>query len=90
MRVKCSHCEESKGLAYYSLQHEGVATDQAPLRAETCQSCQGYLKQFYLEYDQHAEAQADDLASLALDLRMAEDGYLRRAPNLLMAPGSTE
>ncbi|MNO64243.1 formate dehydrogenase accessory protein FdhE [compost metagenome] len=90
VRVKCSHCEESKGLAYYSLQHEGVATDQAPLRAETCQSCQGYLKQFYLEYDQHAEAQADDLASLALDLRMAEDGYLRRAPNLLMAPGGDD
>lgn len=90
VRVKCSHCEESKGLAYYSLQREGIAIDQAPLRAETCPGCQGYLKQFYLEYDPDAEAQADDLASLALDLRLSEDGYLRRAPNLLLAPGGED
>ncbi len=50
-------------------------------------SCQGYLKQFYLEFDRHADALADDLASLALDMRLAEDGYLRRSPNLLLAPG---
>lgn len=58
------------------------------LRAETCPSCQGYLKQFYLEFDRHADALADDLASLALDMRLAEDGYLRRSPNLLLAPAA--
>lgn len=89
VRVKCSHCAESKGLAYYSLQHEGAASDQAPLKAETCPGCQSYLKQFYLQHDKHAEAQADDLASLALDIRLAEDGYLRIAPNLLLAPGGS-
>ncbi|MFV3331796.1 formate dehydrogenase accessory protein FdhE [Pseudomonas sp. NY15437] len=89
VRVKCSHCAESKGLAYYSLQRDGVASDQAPLKAETCPGCQSYLKQFYLQHDKHAEAQADDLASLALDIRLAEDGYLRSAPNLLLAPGGS-
>lgn len=88
VRVKCSHCQESKHLAYFSLEHDGVKGEQAPIRAEACPNCQGYLKQCYLEFDAEAEAQADDLASLDLDLRMNEDGYLRRAPNLLLAPGS--
>ncbi|MBF2997574.1 formate dehydrogenase accessory protein FdhE, partial [Pseudomonas aeruginosa] len=87
VRIKCSHCEESKHLAYLSLEHDGQPAEKAVLRAETCPSCQGYLKQFYLEFDRHADALADDLASLALDMRLAEDGYLRRSPNLLLAPG---
>ncbi|MCY1353958.1 Protein FdhE [compost metagenome] len=88
VRVKCSHCEESKHLTYLSLARDDRAAEQAPLRAEACPGCQGYLKQFYLEYAATAEPQADDLASLALDLRLSEEGWLRRAPNLLLAPGA--
>ncbi len=87
VRLKCSHCQEGKRLAYLSLDREGVKGEQAPIRAEACPNCQTYLKQCYLEFDTEAEAQADDLASLDLDLRLAEEGYLRRAPNLLLAPG---
>ncbi|MFC5696993.1 formate dehydrogenase accessory protein FdhE [Pseudomonas sp. GCM10022186] len=87
VRLKCSHCQESKHLAYLSLDRQGMKSEQAPIRAETCPNCQGYLKQCYLEFDAEAEAQADDLASLELDLRLSEEGYLRRAPNLLLAPG---
>ncbi|WP_271409375.1 formate dehydrogenase accessory protein FdhE [Pseudomonas sp. Q1-7] len=87
VRLKCSHCQESKHLAYLSLARDGMNSEQAPIRAEACPNCQGYLKQCYLEFDAEAEAQADDLASLDLDLRLAEEGYLRRAPNLLLAPG---
>lgn len=88
VRLKCSHCQESKHLTYLSLERAGVKGEQAPIRAEVCPNCQGYLKQCYLEFDAEAEAQADDLASLDLDMRLAEEGYLRRAPNLLLAPGS--
>ena len=73
VRIKCSHCEESKHLAYLSLEHDGQPAEK-PCCAETRPSCQGYLKQFYLEFDRHADALADDLASLALDMRLAEDG----------------
>lgn len=90
VRVKCSHCQASKDLGYLSLQRDDRAAEQAPLRAETCPACQGYLKQFYQEYVPDAEPQADDLASLALDLRLAEEGWLRRAPNLLLAPGASD
>ncbi|MDE3737409.1 MULTISPECIES: formate dehydrogenase accessory protein FdhE [Pseudomonas] len=88
VRLKCSHCQESKHLAHLSLDRDGVKGERAPIRAEACPNCQGYLKQCYLEFDSGAEAQADDLASLDLDLRLSEEGYLRRAPNLLLAPGS--
>ncbi|MCO6056583.1 formate dehydrogenase accessory protein FdhE [Pseudomonas sp. MOB-449] len=87
VRLKCSHCQESKHLAYLSLERDGCKSEEAPIRAEACPNCQGYLKQCYLEFDAAAEAQADDLASLDLDMRLSEDGYLRRAPNLLLAPG---
>lgn len=87
VRLKCSHCQESKHLAYLSLDREGVKGEEAPIRAESCPNCQGYLKHCYLEFDTQAEAQADDLASLDLDVRVSEEGYLRRAPNLLLAPG---
>ncbi|CAD5107653.1 formate dehydrogenase accessory protein FdhE [Zestomonas carbonaria] len=90
VRVKCSYCQESKQLAYLSLERDDRAAEQAPLRAEACPNCQGYLKQFYREHAPEAEAQADDLASLALDLLLAEEGYLRRAPNLLLAPGGED
>lgn len=88
VRLKCSHCQESKHLAHLSLERDDVKGEQAPIRAEACPNCQGYLKQYYLEFDAEAEAQADDLASLDLDLRLSQEGYLRRAPNLLLAPGS--
>ncbi|MFZ6046227.1 formate dehydrogenase accessory protein FdhE [Pseudomonas sp. CR3202] len=88
VRLKCSHCQEGKHLAYLSVERDGLKAEEAPIRAEACPNCQGYLKQCYLEFDAEAEAQADDLASLDLDLRLAEEGYLRRAPNLLLAPGA--
>ncbi|KAF1051907.1 MAG: Protein FdhE [Stenotrophomonas maltophilia] len=90
VRVKCSHCRESKGLFNLALDSDAQSAEHAPLRAEVCPACQGYLKQYYLERDEYADAQADDLASLALDIRLAEDGYLRRSPNLLLAPGGDD
>lgn len=88
VRVKCSHCEESKQLGYLSRQHDDKKPETAPIRAEVCPNCQGYLKHFYLEYDSEAEAIADDLASLDLDMSVSDEGYMRRAPNLLLAPGA--
>ncbi|MFU2326062.1 formate dehydrogenase accessory protein FdhE [Pseudomonas sp. NFX98] len=87
VRVKCVYCEQSKGLEYLSLEDDRHAANQAPLRAEMCPSCNSYLKLLYLENDAHAEALSADLSSLMLDMRLAQDGYQRLAPNLLLAPG---
>ncbi|MCY1552538.1 Protein FdhE [compost metagenome] len=82
MRLKCSHCQSTKKLDYLHL-------DGSPqgIKAEACPSCRTYLKQLYLELAPDGECLSADLASLDLDLLLAEQGYLRRAPNLLLAPG---
>lgn len=90
VRIKCTHCEESKRLRYISLEEDDTPAEKRLIRAEACPNCESYFKQFYLEFDEHAEPVADDLASLALDIRLSEEGYMRRAPNLLLAPGSDE
>ncbi|MCU0117813.1 formate dehydrogenase accessory protein FdhE [Pseudomonas sp. B2M1-30] len=87
VRVKCVYCEQSKGLEYLSLEDDRHAANQAPLRAEVCPGCNTYLKLLYLESDADGEALSADLASLLLDMRLAQDGYQRLAPNLLLAPG---
>ena len=90
VRIKCSHCRKSEGLFYLAPHDDAREAARAPLRAEVCPNCKSYLKQCYLEHDEAAEPQADDLASLALDIRLAEDGYLRSAPNLLLSPGDAD
>ncbi|MGL6244329.1 formate dehydrogenase accessory protein FdhE [Pseudomonas sp.] len=87
VRVKCVYCEQSKGLEYVSLDDDRHAANQAPLRAEICPGCHSYLKLLYLENDAEAEALSTDLTSLALDMRLEQEGYVRLAPNLLLAPG---
>lgn len=82
VRLKCSHCQSTKKLDYLHL-------DGSPhgIKAEACPNCHTYLKQLYLELDAQGECLSADLLSLDLDLLLAERGYLRRAPNLLLAPG---
>jgi FdhE protein len=87
VRVKCIYCEQSKGLNYVSLEDDRHSPDQAPLRAETCPGCHSYLKLLYLENDAEAEALSADLTSLALDMRLDQEGFQRLAPNLMLAPG---
>ncbi|EKT4524049.1 formate dehydrogenase accessory protein FdhE [Pseudomonas putida] len=87
VRVKCVYCDSSRDLRYTNLEDDRHAPGKAPLRAECCPGCNSYLKQCYLENDSAAEPLADDLASLALDMRLDEEGFHRLAPNLMLAPG---
>jgi FdhE protein len=90
VRVLCSQCGASgKDIAYYSL--EGNSADKSPseeggaaVRAETCEQCHGYRKILYQEKDTGVEPVADDVASVALDLLLAEKGYHRASGNPLL------
>ncbi len=90
VRVLCSQCGASgKHIAYYSL--EGNASGKssseeggAAVRAETCEQCHGYRKILYQEKDTGVEPVADDVASVALDLLLAEEGYHRASGNPLL------
>ena len=79
VRITCSHCQETKGLTYYSVEGGSPA-----VRAESCRSCRGYRKILYQESDAAVEPIADDLASVALDLLMSEEGYHRLSGNPLL------
>lgn len=77
-RLVCAHCGESGHLAWYHLDAN------AGIRAEACGACGSYMKQIDQEKLPLAEPLADDLASLALDIQMADRGFARWAVNPLL------
>ena len=79
VRIKCSHCDSTKGIAY-----QVIEDGPAAIKAETCDECHSWLKIFYQEKDPYIEPLADDLASIALDLLMGETAYARRRGNPLL------
>lgn len=82
VRVKCSNCEQSNDLNYWSLDSENAA-----VKAESCGSCGSYLKVFYQEKDPYIEVVADDLASLVLDAKMEGENFAKSAINPFLFPG---
>ncbi len=82
VRIKCSNCESTNGINHYTLEGSSGA-----VKAESCDDCSTYLKLLYLEKDGRMEAMADDLASLALDMLMDNEGKARGGPNLFFHPG---
>jgi FdhE protein len=79
VRVTCSQCQSTTGIAYHSIEGGPEA-----IRAESCEECHTYRKILYQEKDPDVEPVADDLASLGLDLLMAEAGYHRGSGNPLL------
>jgi FdhE protein len=76
VRVKCVLCASTKGIAYQEL--DG---GNANVKAETCESCHGYVKILHQHKDPALEPVADDVASLGLDILLREGGYRRGAVN---------
>ncbi len=83
VRTICITCGESRSIAL-----EGIEGDAGTVKAETCKDCGTYSKMIYLSKDTDADPYADDLASLGLDLLVAEHGWARHAPNPLLLSGS--
>ncbi|MGE5172303.1 MAG: formate dehydrogenase accessory protein FdhE [Betaproteobacteria bacterium] len=83
VRIKCSTCESTEGIDYYTLEGSNDA-----VKAETCNTCNSYLKLLYLGKDRELEPTADDLATLALDMLMDKEGKARGGPNLFYHPGT--
>jgi len=83
VRAKCSHCDAVEGVAYRFIEQRSDA-----VRAETCEHCRVYRKVLLQEKDQHVDAVADDLASIALDVMVGEAGYHRASANPLLWPSA--
>jgi FdhE protein len=79
VRIVCSHCQANEGIAYHTIEGGSDA-----IRAESCGKCHTYRKILYQEKDPEVEPVADDLASVALDLLMSEEGFHRGSGNPLL------
>lgn len=82
VRAACADCGSVEGIAYHGL--EGV---ESPARAETCDACKSYVKILSGEKDAEIDPFADDLATLGLDLKVAEAGWQRAAANPFLLAG---
>jgi FdhE protein len=82
VRAVCITCGEARTLSL-----RGIEGDAGAVKAETCTSCGTYTKTLYQAKDAKADPYADDLASLGLDVLVAEAGFARHAPNPLLLVG---
>jgi FdhE protein len=76
VRIKCALCASTKGIGYQEIEG-GPGT----VKAETCDSCRGYLKVLQQHKDPGVDIIADDVASLGLDLLVHEAGFRRGGVN---------
>ncbi len=99
-RIQCPHCLHTGRVAFQSLEsaaHAGGSDDEASSRAaraaiqaETCDDCDHYLKIMHGDRDPFVDPVADDLATLTLDLLVAETGKQRHGVNLMLLFGEPE
>jgi FdhE protein len=76
VRIKCTLCASTKGIAY-----QGIEGDAGTIKAETCESCHGYVKILHQHTDPALDPVADDVATLGLDLLLRDAGFRRGAVN---------
>jgi FdhE protein len=84
VRAVCITCGEARSLSL-----KGIENDPGVVKAETCDECHTYAKMIYQAKDMKVDPFADDLASLGLDLLVAEAGWARHAPNPFLLTGQT-
>ncbi|GHC21159.1 protein FdhE [Kushneria pakistanensis] len=77
-RARCTTCFETGKLDYVSLEGED-GKRPLPVRAETCGDCHSYVKIVHLDTEVDADALADDLASLGLDIMIAGERDIGRS-----------
>lgn len=82
VRAVCITCGKSGALSLMS-----VEGDSGAVRAEVCGDCSSYAKMLYQLQDMKVDPVADDLATLGLDVLVAEAGWSRHAPNPLLLTG---
>jgi len=82
VRVVCITCGKSRAVTLV-----GIEGDSGAVKAETCDDCHSYAKMLYQAKDMQVDPVADDLATLGLDVLVAEAGWSRHAPNPLLLIG---
>jgi FdhE protein len=81
-RIQCVHCCSGEQIAYH-----GTEGGDPAVQAETCDACHTYLKRIDRDKSPGADPLADDLATLALDVLLNEQGFQRFGFNPLLILG---
>lgn len=89
VRLNCSSCGGTDKVSYKVLESDDQPVHDV-VRAEVCDACMSYLKLIHQDKDAQADAVADDLATLALDILVDEAGYARSGPLPLFMPGDPD
>lgn len=95
VRIQCARCGSNEHIAYQALEPlagaEVLATGPArgAVQAETCDSCGHYLKIVHMTKDPQVDPVVDDLASVSLDLLVADTGKQRHGVNLMLLFGDS-
>jgi FdhE protein len=76
VRVKCTLCSSTEGIGYQTIEGQPET-----VKAETCDTCQRYVKILYQVNDAALEPLADDVATLGLDMLLAEETWKRGGQN---------
>jgi FdhE protein len=76
VRVKCLLCSSTESINFRSIEGE-----RDTIKAETCDKCRGYVKILYQVHDHNLEPLVDDVATLGLDMLLAEEGWKRGGRN---------
>lgn len=76
VRVKCVLCGSTARVSFRQIDGQPDT-----VKAESCEECRGYVKILYQVKDPALEALADDVASLGLDMLLAEEGWKRGGQN---------
>ena len=77
-RILCPSCFEGDPNKLPSFQND----KHSAVRIEACDTCRRYVKSLDLSQDARPIPEVDDLASIAMDLWAAEQGYTRIEPGL--------
>jgi FdhE protein len=76
IRAKCTLCGSTEEISF-----QAVEAGPEAVKAETCSSCQGYVKVLYQDKVPAADPIADDVATLDLDLLVRELNFRRGGVN---------
>jgi len=87
VRSACVACGEGNRIDLRLIEavEDSGSGSNDPARAETCESCNGYLKLFLMEKAPGLDPVADDLASFALDILVGDEGFQRIGGNPFLA-----
>jgi len=79
VRIKCVFCSSTEGISYHHIEGKPEI-----VKGETCAQCRRYLKILYQVKDHELDPLSDDLASLDLDMLLANEGWHRGGHNLFL------